>query len=170
MLVAILAGCGSGSEPASPSAAAESPRQTAPALKVSRDNPCSVMLPTEVEKILGVPSQMREIMDEVTCRYHLESAGGKPKSARDETFIEVKIHWTEGRTAVTAARLAQRLLGGSLSGFEKLSGIGDEAWLAPMASFLTFSKGDVGIEIDMRMMSGEKEKAIRLAKLIASRV
>jgi len=52
----------------------------------------------------------------------------------------------------------------------KLPGIGDEAWAAPMASYLAFSKGDVGVEIDMRMMPGESEKAIRLARLIASRL
>ncbi|MEK7403488.1 MAG: hypothetical protein AAB225_00125 [Acidobacteriota bacterium] len=171
MLVVFLCGCGGGrNEKASPSADKRSAKG-APALKVSRDNPCSVMFPTEVEQILGVRSDLREIMDEVTCRYHFEQAGsGQSKPGRDETFIEVKVHWTDGRTAVTAARLAGKLLGGTSSGFEKLPGIGDEAWMAPMASYLAFSKGDAGVEIDMRMMPGEKEKAIRLAKLIASRL
>jgi hypothetical protein len=114
---------------------------------------------------------MREVMDEATCHYHFTPASGsKPSSSRDETFIEVKIHWTEGRTAVTAARMAGKLLGGGSSGFEKLPGIGDEAWASPMAAYLAFSKGDVGVEIDMRMLPGEREKAIRLARLIASRL
>jgi hypothetical protein len=33
-----------------------------------------------------------------------------------------------------------------------------------------FAQADVGVEIDMRMLPGEKEKAVRLAKLIASRI
>ena len=82
----------------------------------------------------------------------------------------MKIHWTDGRTAITAARLAGKLLDPGAGAFEKLSGIGDEAWLAPFASYLAFSKGPVGVEIDMRMMPGEKEKAIHLAQRIASRL
>ncbi len=171
VVVAMLfAGCG-GNNPDASRAASEQPRQASPALKVSRDNPCSVMFPSEVGEILGLTSQMREHVDEITCRYHFEPVGGtQTRSSREETFIEVKVHWTSGRTAVTAARLAGRLLGGRSSGFEQLSGIGDQAWLAPIASYLAFSKGDVGVEIDMRMLPGEKEKAIRLARLIASRV
>jgi len=129
------------------------------------------MFPSEVAEILGVPSEMREVVDEVTCHYHFEPAStGQPKPARDENFIEVKIHWTDGRMAVTAARMAGKLLGSGSSGFEKLPGIGDEAWMSPMAAWLAFSKGDVGVEIDMRMMPGEKEKAVRLARLIAGRL
>jgi hypothetical protein len=144
--------------------------QTAEA-KVSRDNPCSILLPNEVGEILGVKSEMREIMDEVTCRFHFEpGTSGATKSEDGETFVEVKVHWTDGRTAILATRTAGQLLGGDASGFEKVEGIGDEAWMAPMASYLAFSKGDVGVEMDMRMFPGEKEKTIRLAKLIASRV
>ena len=171
LLAAVLGGCGSGNGRKAALPAGEAPGKTAPALKVSRDNPCSVMFPTEVEEILGVPSRMREVVDEVTCHYLFEPAGAnQPKPARDEHFIEVKIYWTGGRTAVTAARMAANLLGSGSSGFEKLPGIGDEAWVAPMGAWLAFSKGDVGVEIDMRMMPGEKDKAVRLARLIASRV
>lgn len=140
------------------------------AVKVSRDNPCSIMFPTEVGDIFGAKAHMREVVDEVTCRYHFEPDAKTKKSSDGETFVEVKVHWKDGRMAVTATRLAGRLLGGASSGFEKLSGIGDEAWLAPMASYLAFAKGDVGVEIDMRLVPGDKEKAVRLAKLIASRV
>ena len=54
--------------------------------------------------------------------------------------------------------------------FEKLPGIGDEAWLGPMASTLVFSKGDVGVELDLRMLPKGRERGIRIAKLIASRL
>jgi len=163
----ILGGCGGGNN----QSVSQTPGKAAPAVKVSRDNPCSIMIPNEVGEILAVPSNLREVFDEVTCRYHFEPpAGSQPRSAGDETFIEVKVHWTGGRTAVTATRLAGKLLGSGSGGFEKLSGIGDEAWLAPLASYLVFSRGDVGVEIDMRMMPGEKEKAVRLARLIASRL
>lgn len=154
---------------------AQSPQSTATSqtaeVKVSRDNPCSVLFPTEVGEILGVESSLREIMDEETCRFHLDpGASGTETSEEGETFVEVKVHWTDGPTAIAVARTAGQLLGGESSGFESLEDIGDEAWLAPMASYLVFSKGDVGVEMDMRMIPGEKEKTIRLAKLIASRL
>jgi hypothetical protein len=169
VLVAIvLAGCGSASREATPSN--ETSRKREAVLKVSRDNPCSVMFPAEVGQILGRKAEMREVMDEVTCRYHFEPAAEQKSTTRGETFIEVKVHWSGGPTAVTAARLAGRLLGGGEGGVEKLSGVGDEAWLAPMASYICFLKGDVGVEMDMRMMPGEKEKTIRLAQLVASRI
>jgi hypothetical protein len=162
--------CGGSGGQQAESAQSKPASQTAE-VKVSRDNPCSILFPTEVEEILGVKSSMREIMDEVTCRFHIEPvASGAAKSEDGETFVEVKVHWTDGRTAIMATRMASQLLGGESSGFEKLAGIGDEAWLAPMASYLAFSKGDVGVEMDMRMIPGEKEKTIRLAKLIASRL
>ncbi|MBM3746249.1 MAG: hypothetical protein FJW34_10665 [Acidobacteria bacterium] len=129
------------------------------------------MFPNEVGEIPGAKVNLREIVDEVTCRYHVEQAdGGQAKPGSDETYVEVKGPWTDGRTAVTAARLAGQLWGGASSGFEKLPGVGDEAWMAPYASYLAFSKGDTGVEIDLRLALGDKEKAIRLAKLIASRL
>jgi hypothetical protein len=79
------------------------------------------------------------------------------------------MHWDDGPTAVTATRMASKLFGGD-AGFEKLSGIGDEAWLGPLASMLVFSKGKVGVEIDLRTVPDGREKGIRLAKLIASRL
>ena len=166
-----VTGCGGSDEGKGTPPASTAPGTSAKALKVSRDNPCSVLFPSEVAEILGVPSKMREVVDEVTCHYHFEPPRtDRPKAAGEETFIEVKMHWTDGKTAVLATRMAGQMLGGGSSGFEKLSGVGDEAWMAPLAAYLAFSKGDVGVEIDMRMMPGEKDKAIRLAQLIASRV
>jgi len=129
------------------------------------------MFPSEVGEILGLESDLREVVDDVTCRYHFTPArAADAPLPSGETFIEVKVHRTDGRTAVTATRLAGQMLGGGSSGFEKVSGIGDEAWLAPMAAYLSFAKGDAGVEIDMRMLPGEREKTIRLAQLMASRL
>ena len=108
-----------------------------PVLKVSRDNRCSVMFPTEVGEIFGVRAEMRQVVDQVTCRYHMDPATtGEGK--RDETLVEVAIHWTGG-TAVTATRLAGRLLSGASRGFEKLTGMGDEGCMAPTASCFSLS-------------------------------
>ena len=163
--ILILSGCG-GSTPPTQSAS-----KTEQAAKVDRTNPCSVLHPSEIEEIFGVKSDLREVVDDITCHYHFMQADGKQlKSEGGESFIRVQIHWMDGKTAVTAQRLAGKLLGGGDSGFEQLKGVGDEAWMAPLASYLTFSKGDVGVEIDLRLIPGERDKAIRLAQRIAGRI
>ena len=70
----VLAGCAGGNSQNGSSSriAKEQPATAASNVKVNHDNPCSVLLPTEVEEILGVPSDMREITDEVTCHYHFD--------------------------------------------------------------------------------------------------
>ena len=140
---------------------------------------------------------MREIVDEETCHYEYEppkegeAAGsaappGKPSEeaegeamaktmasgfAEGPPFIGVKIYWEDGNTTVMATRMANQLLGAEMkNAFEPLAGIGDEAWLGPMASILVFSKGDVGVELDLRLLPNARDKGIRLAQLIAGRI
>jgi hypothetical protein len=137
----------------------------APVVVVKRDNPCSVLLPGEVEQVLGTPITMREIMDEVTCHFDYD----KPQPGLPPYF-EMKVYFKDGRAVVTSARMAGKLLGGKASGFEQLSGIGDEAWLAPSASLLVFRKGDAGVEMDLRLVRDARPKGIRLAQLVAQRL
>jgi hypothetical protein len=129
------------------------------------------MLPAEAGEIVGLKPTMREVVSESACRFHFARDAKNPAAqGSDEIFIGVTIHWKDGKTAVTAARMAGKLLGGDSSGFEKIEGVGDEAWMAPFSSYLAFSKGEIGVELDMRLVLPEKAKAIRLAKLIASRL
>lgn len=135
-----------------------------PKVVVKRDNPCSVLFPSEAAQILGTPITLREVVDEETCHFdYVKPAPGMPP------YFEMKVHFEGGKIAVTATRMAGKLMGGD-SGFEKLSGIGDEAWLGPMASILVFSKGDASVELDLRMVPDGREKGIRMAKLIAGRL
>lgn len=196
-----LCACRNGGSASGAGGASSTPGQTQTAnVKVRRDNPCSVLLPQEVEQIVGVPVSMREILDEETCSFPFEKplkgSSQAPKSVQGgkqgahsekedaeamaktlaagmvgtEPRLVVKVYWEDGRQAITATRMAGTLLGGNDSGFEKLSGIGDEAWLGPMASNLTFVKGKTGVEIDLRMIPNGREPGIRLARLIASRL
>jgi hypothetical protein len=75
------------------------------------------------------------------------------------------------KCAILATRMAGRVLGAEMKdAFRKLEGIGDEAWLGPLASTLVFAKGEVGVELDLRMLPNGEERGTRLAKLIASRI
>jgi hypothetical protein len=145
----------------------QSGRPPVPAFK--KGNPCSLLLPNEVGQILGAKIAMREIVDESTCSFPFDAAPANSAATGDPPQLTITVHWDDGPTAVSATRMASKLFGGD-AGFEKLPGIGDEAWLGPLASMLVFSKGKVGIEIDLRMIPDGREKGIRLAKLIASRL
>ena len=165
--LASLGACqGAGKDARQPggSAAAGAQAAGAPTVVVKRDNPCSVLLPGEAEQILGTPITMREVVDQVTCHFDYDKPepGGPP-------YFEMKVYFEGGKTTVMATRMAGRMLGGD-SGFEKLAGIGDEAWLGPMASLLVFSKGDAGVELDLRLVPDGREKGIRIAKLVAGRL
>lgn len=170
---AAMAACGGGSNrPAEAGAAtaaaavatASTPQGAAARVTVKRDNPCSVLLPNEVGDVLGVAISMREVVDETTCHFPYD----KPEKD-GPTLFAVEVHFEDGGTVVTAARMAGRALGGD-AGFERLEGIGDEAWLGPLASMLVFVKSGVGVELDLRLVPDGREKGIRLAKLIASRL
>ena len=175
----VLCGCGGGDgaratsmAPVASAAPADAPQAgRAPVAAFRKGNPCSVLLPNEVGQILGVPIALREIVDDSTCAFPFDVAAAKSGAAPagDPPQLTITVHWDDGPTAVTATRMASKLFGGD-AGFEKLSGIGDEAWLGPLASMLVFSKGKMGIEIDLRMIQDGREKGIRLAKLIASRL
>lgn len=153
-----------GEAAAATAAPAASQSGRSPAVVVKKDNPCSVLHPAEVARILGTPIEMREVVDEVTCHfdYVRPEPGGPP-------YFELKVYFEDGKTAVMATRMASKLLGGD-AGFEKLAGIGDEAWLGPLASTLVFLKGNVGVELDLRMVPDGRDKGIQLAKLIAQRL
>lgn len=163
--LATLGACQAAGPAGTPSGSASGAQNArAPAGVVKRDNPCSVLMPGEVEQVLGTPITMREVVDEATCHFDYDKPepGGPP-------YLEITVHFERGKAAIAATRMASRLLGGD-SGFERLPGIGDEAWLGPMASILVFAKGDASVEFDLRLVPDAREKGIRLAKLAAGRL
>lgn len=201
--VLFLVSCqGGGAPPGTQTASPPSPPGAAGSLvvKVSRDNPCSVLHPKEVQEIISMPVSLREVVDESTCHFHFQpdeasawpggaasvrkgDATSEERKLEDasktlaggfaggEHIIGVTIHWKEGRTAIMATRMAGRVLGAEMKdAFRELEGIGDEAWLGPLASTLVFAKGEVGVELDLRMLPNGEERGTRLAKLIASRI
>lgn len=161
-VVWVACGPGGGDAPTTTAAPAASGQ---PAVVVDRDNPCSVLLPSEAAEILGVSIAVREVVDETTCHFDYEEP--EPDGPQ---YFSMQVHFTGGAVAVLAMRGASQLLGGDEAGFERLPDVGDEAWLGPLASMLVFRKGDAAVELDLRLVPDGREKGIRLATLIASRL
>jgi hypothetical protein len=181
-------GSGAASEaPAATKAAADSP--------VSKENPCTLLTMQQVKEAVQLEPVIREIVDEVTCSYEFfppassekPTATAKQKSEEEKAEATAKdftvgatggapkfsytIHWADGKTAVMAARMAGKLLASEMeNAFTKIEGAGDEAWLGPLASTAIILKGDVAVELDLRLLPEGKERGTRLVKAIASRL
>jgi hypothetical protein len=68
------------------------------------------------------------------------------------------------------AGMAFKGVGGGQGSFQPLEGIGDEAYIGPMGSTLMFRKGDVMVNIDLRMVGNNVDAAKVIAQKIAARL
>jgi hypothetical protein len=83
----------------------------------------------------------------------------------------IEVEWDDGRTMLNAFKFVIGTAGGGDAKVsEKVSGIGDEAVLGPMASMLMFVKGSTGVQIDLRMVPDAREKGVAIAKIVAGRL
>ncbi|OFV98332.1 MAG: hypothetical protein A3F68_04275 [Acidobacteria bacterium RIFCSPLOWO2_12_FULL_54_10] len=188
-------GCQGGGSDESANSSTSSPKSNVSAPDVSKDNPCTLLTPQQVVEAVGLQPVMREIVDEVTCSYEfaetadtqMPSAEAQTKSEQEEAEAMAKdfavgasggtpkfsytIHWEDGQIVIAATRMANQMLGSEMeNAFIKLEGIGDEAWLGPLASTLVLRKGDIAVEMDLRLLPQGKERGPRLAKAIADRL
>jgi hypothetical protein len=85
-------------------------------------------------------------------------------------YFSVKVDWEDGRTMLGAMKFVTDSAGAAGKFTERVSGIGDEALLGPMASMLVFAKGSTGVQIDLRMLPNGREKGIAIAKTVANRL
>ena len=53
---------------------------------------------------------------------------------------------------------------------EDLAGIGDDALMGPMDSFLAFTKGQTEVQIDLTQVPKGRDKGVAIARTIAPRL
>lgn len=197
LAAAILTGCrGGGETQSSPAQTASS----SPSAEVDRSNPCTLLTPQQAASAVGLQLVMREVVESNVCTLEFEappqtssqpssaSPGGikssgsgsdeQPAEEMAKAFtvgatggspkVTYTIHWEDGETVVTASRLAGQMMGAD--SMTRLDGIGDEAWLGAMASMLYVRKGDIGLEIDLRLMPEGQERGTRLAQAMVSQL
>lgn len=172
----------------------ESASPTAGSAAAAKSNPCALLTPQEVETATGLKLTMREIVEENVCTlefapppaeatdqgqasapqqpaeddpeamakdFSVAASGGTPK-------ITYTIHWEDGDTVITAAKLAGQAMGSD--SMTQLNGIGDEAFLGALASMLYFRVGSAGLEMDLRLMPRGQERGTKLAQQMAARL
>jgi len=122
---------------------------------------CSLVTKEEVGEALG--TTVSEASGGTShCQYTL--------SAGNNQALGVQVTWQGGALALKIAGMAFKGVAGGAGGFQSVEGIGDEAYVGPMGSTLMFRKGDVMVNLDLRLAGNNVEAAKVIAQKIASRL
>jgi len=124
-----------------------------------RKDPC-LLSSTEVAAILHAPVQAGEARGN-TCEYPYGSDGNR--------HLDIEFTWKGGAMTMKFAHGAMQAVSG-MDTFTAVSGIGDEAYVAPAGSGLMMRKGDVMVNIDLRASGVSVDAAEKIAAKIANRL
>jgi len=133
---------------------------SAPAYTGSRQ-PCAMLSASEAARILHEPVENAEEMGN-TCQYHYGPGGNRT--------LAIEYTWEGAGMTMGLARGAMKMVAGGMQTMQTLQGIGDEAYLDPGGSGLMMRKGDVMINIDLRLGGVSVEAAEQMARTIAGRL
>ncbi|HWR52974.1 MAG TPA: hypothetical protein VN428_17825 [Bryobacteraceae bacterium] len=86
-----------------------------------------------------------------------------------QSYFAVQVDWEGGKAGVAALKLITAAEGPDMAA-KNVAGIGDTAAFGPLNSTFLFSKGATAVQIDLRLLPDGREKALRMAKLIESRL
>lgn len=132
----------------------------APAYTGSRE-PCAMLSASEAGRILGQHVENAEASGN-TCEYHYGPGGTRT--------LAIEYTWEGAGMALGLARGAMKMIAGGMQTFQPVQGIGDEAYLAPGGSGLMMRKGDVMVNIDLRVGGVSVDAAEQMARTIAGRL
>jgi len=122
---------------------------------------CSLVTKEEVGEALG--TTIAEVSGGTTnCQYTLSTGNNQA--------LAVQVTWQGGALAMKIAAMAFKGVAGGVGGFQSVPGIGDEAYAGPMGATFMFRKGDVMVNIDLRMAGNNVEAAKVIAQKIAARL
>ena len=122
---------------------------------------CSLVSKEEVGQALGTDISAAS-GGTTSCQYTF--FGGNNQA------LAVQITWQGGALAMKMAQMALKAVGGGVGGFQSVTGIGDEAYVGPMGSSLMFRKGDIMVNLDLRMAANNVEGAKVIAQKIAEKL
>jgi hypothetical protein len=123
-------------------------------------DPC-LLSATEVGAILGEPVQAAEARGTSACDYQYGSGGNR--------HLGVDFTWQGGAMTMKFAHGAMKSISG-METFTPVSGIGDEAYIAPGGSGFMMRKGDVMVNMDLRLSGITPDAAEKIAAKIADRL
>lgn len=95
-----------------------------------------------------------------TCTYDF---GGSRRMA-------VQVTWEGGTMLMKLSHGAMKSIAAGMDTFTPVAGIGDETYVEPMGSGVMMRKGDVMVNIDLRMAGQNAEAGKQIAAIIAGRL
>lgn len=95
-----------------------------------------------------------------TCTYDF---GGSRRMA-------VQVTWEGGIMVMKLSHGAMKSIAAGMDTFTPVTGVGDEAYVEPMGSGVMMRKGDVMVNIDLRMAGQNAEAGKQIAAIIAGRL
>jgi hypothetical protein len=123
-------------------------------------DPCLVSA-AEVAAIIGQPVEAAEARGTMACEYRY----GRAANQR----LDVEFTWKGGAMTMKFAHGAMQHISG-MDTFTAVPGIGDEAYVAPGGSGFMMRKGDVMVNMDLRVSGVSVNAAEKIAAKIADRL
>lgn len=120
---------------------------------------CRLATKAEVAAAFRIPVLSME-NEGSTCVYDF---GGSRRLA-------VQVTWEGGTLAMKLGHGAMKSITAGMDTFTPLAGVGDEAYIEPMGSGVMMRKGDVMVNIDLRMANQNAEAGKQIAAHIAGRL
>jgi hypothetical protein len=125
-----------------------------------RTDPC-MLSSGEVGAILGQTVTSRESRGTAACEYQYGDGGNRR--------LEIDFTWKGGAMTMKFAHGAMQHISG-MDTFTPVTGIGDEAYVAPGGSGFMMRKGDVMVNIDLRVSGVRVDAAEKIGAKIADRL
>jgi hypothetical protein len=126
-----------------------------------RRNPCLVSS-TEVAAIVGTPVEAAVSRGSSACEYRF--SGGNNQN------LNVQFTWQGGAMTMKLAHGAMKQITGGMDTYTAVSGIGDEAYVAPGGSGFMMRKGDVMVQMELVGSGVSPDAAQKIGAKIADRL
>ncbi len=126
-----------------------------------RRNPCLVSA-SEVAAIVGTPVEAAVTRGSSACEYRF--AGGNNQN------LNVQFTWQSGAITMKLAHGAMKQITGGMDTYTAVSGIGDEAYVAPGGSGFMMRKGDVMVNMELVGSGVSVDAAEKIGGKIAERL
>lgn len=127
-----------------------------------RQDACSLIQATEVSEALGEPAEVIAGSSASSiCRFKYGPEGNNT--------VDVAVTWKGGAMAMKIMHSAMDA-GDKTQAFQRLSGIGDEAYFAATGNAVLMRKGDVMVNISVGSGENKSEAARKIASAIAGRL
>jgi hypothetical protein len=88
----------------------------------------------------------------------------------DAPYLAVRVSWENARQGLSILKMTIAGNSAGVQTTENLQGIGDQAFMGPMDTFLAFVKGETGVQIDLSQIPKGRNKGVAIARTIAPRL